>query len=243
MDTEYLRNMPSGNLYLIPVPLSGGDVNSLSSQSIEIAHSLTHFVVERAKPARAFLKSIKHPIPLQEIIIHEMPETNDTYFHKMIIREILSGINMGLVSEAGLPCIADPGYEIVSLAHQHKIKVIPFSGPNSMMMALMASGMDGQQFRFHGYLPAKKEMLREQLIKIVSEIKKTGITQIFMETPYRNKQVLEMVKTIIPAELNFCVASSLLSVDQIIMTKRIREWKKDEFIVHFDKPSIFILGR
>lgn len=235
--------MPSGNLYLIPVPLSGGDVNSLSLQSIEAAHALSHFVVERAKPARAFLKSIKHPVPLQEIIIHEMPEKPDAAFHKMIIRELLKGISMGLVSEAGLPCIADPGFEIVSLAHQHKIKVIPFAGPNSMILALMASGMDGQQFQFHGYLPAKKEMLRDKLIKLVNEIKKTGITQIFMETPYRNKQVLEMVKHNIPAELNFCVASNLSTDDQIIQTKKIKEWKEEEFLIHYDKPAIFIIGK
>ncbi len=235
--------MPSGNLYLIPVPLSGGEAISLSLQSIEVTHTLTHFVVERAKPARAFLKSIKHPIPLQEIIIHEMPEKPDAVFHKMIIHEILKGVNMGLVSEAGLPCIADPGFEIVNLAYQHKIKVIPFSGPNSMMMALMASGLNGQQFQFHGYLPAKKEMLRDKLIKLVNEIKKTGITQIFMETPYRNKQVLEMVKHNIPADLNFCVASNLSSADQNIQTKKIREWKEEEFMVHYDRPAIFIIGK
>jgi 16S rRNA (cytidine1402-2'-O)-methyltransferase len=235
--------MPSGNLYLIPVPLSGGDDRSLSLQAIDAAHSLTHFVVERAKPARAFIKSIKHPHPLQEIIIHEMPEKPDDVFFKMIIGELLKGIDMGLLSEAGLPCVADPGFEIVNLAHQNNIKVIPFAGPNSMLMALMASGMNGQQFHFHGYLPAKKEMLRDKLIKLINEIKKTDTTQIFMETPYRNKQVLEIVKSIIPAEMSFCVASALSTSDQIIQTKKIKDWKQEEFLVHYDRPAIFILGK
>ncbi len=235
--------MTPGKLCLIPVPLTGGNEKSLSQQSIEAAHGLTHFVVERAKTARAFLKSIKHPIHLQEIVIHEIPQDPDLIFQKMIIRELLKGIDMGLLSEAGLPCIADPGYEIVRLAHESNITVYPFSGPNSMLLALMASGLNAQQFHFHGYLPAKKELLRDKLIQLVNEIKKTRVSQIFMETPYRNKQILEMIKSIIPADLSFCIASSLSTAEEIIQTKKIREWKEEEFIRHYDKPAIFILGK
>lgn len=235
--------MPAGKLYLIPVPLSGGEVESLSADSIHQAHTLTNFVVERAKPARAFLKSILHPVSLQQIEIHQIPEKYDALFFKMIIEEIRRGKDMGLLSEAGLPCIADPGADLVQLAHKHQIKVVPYPGPNSMMMALMASGLDAQQFQFHGYLPAKKDLLRDQLIRLINEIKKTGTTQIFMETPYRNKQVLEMIKHNIPADFHFCVASSLSTKGQIILTKKIKDWKEEELKLHYDRPAVFLIGK
>lgn len=235
--------MAKGTLYLIPVPLSGGKISSLSPDSIEAARQLDLFVAERAKSARQFLKGIQHPVPLNEITIYEYPQKAEPDFEKNLIALLLKGKSMGLVSEAGLPCIADPGFELVSLAQDHQIQILPFGGPNSMLIALMASGFNGQQFCFHGYLPAKKELLRSRLIQISQTLKKTNVVQIFMETPYRNKQVLEMVKNNIAPEFKFCIACSLTSTDQSIRTKKINDWNVDEFSFYFDKPAIFILGK
>ncbi|MBK7467519.1 MAG: SAM-dependent methyltransferase [Saprospiraceae bacterium] len=153
-------------LHLIPVPLTGSTTSYLSTESIETAHKITHFIVENAKSARQFLKSINHPTPLQSIeieIITDKPKENWQWVKSILEK----GLDVGILSEAGLPAVADPGNEIVKIAHQNLCKVITHSGPNSMITALMASGMNGQQFIFHGYLPAKKEQLREKLIQIV----------------------------------------------------------------------------
>ena len=208
----YLRIMSKAALYLIPVPLSGGDISSLSPDSVEAARHLNIFVAERAKSARQFLKSIRHPTPLNEIIIYEYPQKTDPDFEKNIIILLLEGASIGLVSEAGVPCIADPGFELVSMAQDQDIRVVPFAGPNSIVIALMASGFSGQQFCFHGYLPAKKEFLRTKLIQISQDLKKTNTAQIFIETPYRNKQVLEVVKNNITPEIKLCIASGALSL-------------------------------
>ncbi|MBK8450669.1 MAG: SAM-dependent methyltransferase [Saprospiraceae bacterium] len=235
--------MNKGILHLIPVPLSGGNSTSLCDASIQAARSLNIFVAERAKTARQFLKEIKHPIPLNELTIYEYPQKEVPEFEKGIIDLILSGSNMGLVSEAGLPCIADPGFELVQLAHQHQVQIVPYAGPNSMIMALMASGFSGQEFHFHGYLPAKKEILRSKLIQLSQELKRYGIPQIFMETPYRNKQVLELVKHNVPADLKLSISCSLTTDVQSIKTKRVRDWNMADFTIYFDQPAIFILGK
>jgi 16S rRNA (cytidine1402-2'-O)-methyltransferase len=235
--------MSLGKLYLIPLPLTGADHLTLSPAGITAAYSITHFAVERAKTARNFIKSIGHPVKLQEIEVLEIPDPLTLDFQKTILDWLEKGLDVGLMSEAGLPCIADPGNEIVFLAHQNSIQVIPCPGPNSMVLALMASGMNAQQFRFNGYLPAKKELLRHKLIELVVEIKKTGVTQLFMETPYRNKQVMDMMPNNIPAEFKLCIAASINAPDEIILTKKIKEWNENDFSKFPDKPAIFILGR
>jgi 16S rRNA (cytidine1402-2'-O)-methyltransferase len=235
--------MTQASIHLIPVPLSGASTDQLSKEGVEAAKSLTLFVVERAKSARQFLKSIQHPTPLLQIEVLEIPPSETRDFFKEIIREVLGGKSIGVLSEAGMPCIADPGYELVRMAHQNDIPVIPHSGPNSMLLALMASGFSGQSYHFHGYLPAKKEALREQVIKLIAVLKKTGIPQIFMETPYRNKQVLEILLSHVPADIELSVASHLGNPQQHIHTRPIKEWTEAHCKMHFDLPSIFILGK
>ncbi|MBK8954776.1 MAG: SAM-dependent methyltransferase [Saprospiraceae bacterium] len=235
--------MSQAKLHLIPVPLSGASPEQLSQEAINAAKSLNTFVVERAKTARHFLKSIQHPTPLQSIEIFEIPERDQHHFNQNMIGELLLGKSMGLLSEAGMPCIADPGYEIVRLAHEMGIPVFPYSGPNSMLLALMASGFSGQSFQFHGYLPAKKEALRDQVIKIVAIVKNTGIPQIFMETPYRNKQLLDILLSHVPGDVSLCVASQLGNAQQKIHTRSMKQWTTELCKVHLDLPSVFILGK
>jgi 16S rRNA (cytidine1402-2'-O)-methyltransferase len=227
--------MSNGKFYLIPVPLSGADVNSLSSDSITAVHAIRYFIAERAKSARAYLKAIQHPLKMQELEVLDLPRKNDPAFNHQIIQKLKSGKDIALVSEAGLPCIADPGYELVRLAHSQAIGVVPFAG-------LMASGIKAQEFHFHGYLPSKKEGLRDKLIQIINELKKTTTTQLFMETPYRNKQVLEMIKHNVPDQFDFCIAADLSTSQQLIKTKKVKDWKEEEFPEFYDKPAIFILG-
>lgn len=235
--------MAQSSLHLLPVPLSGASVNQLSIEAIEAGKSLNMFVVERAKTARHFLKSIQHPLPLAQIEVFEIPMKDTHIFFKDIISRILDGQSFGLLSEAGMPCIADPGHELVKMAHQKEIPVRPYAGPNSMLMALMASGFSGQNFQFHGYLPAKREALREEVIKLVTTLKKTGIPQIFMETPYRNKQVLEMLLSHVPGDIELSVSSQLGNAQQCIQTRPIRDWTEAFSKLHYELPSVFILGK
>lgn len=235
--------MTQASIHLIPVPLSGATTDQMSGEGIDAAKALTVFVVERAKSARQFLKSIQHPTPLPQIEVFEIPVTERRQFLKDRIRDVLNGKNIGVLSEAGMPCIADPGHELVKMAHQQNIPVIPHPGPNSMLMALMASGFSGQSYQFHGYLPAKREALREQVIRISSVLKKTGVPQIFMETPYRNKQVLEILLSHVSADIELCVASYLGNPQQRIHTRAIKDWTEAHCKLHFDLPSVFILGK
>ncbi len=233
----------SACLHLIPCPLSGANLDQLSPQSIEAARSLHAFVAEKAKTARHFLKAISHPRPLAEIQVYEIPRGEDSTFVKEMIGMLKNGTSLGLVSEAGMPCIADPGYELVLSAHREGIEIRPYAGPNSMTMALMASGLPAQEFCFHGYLPAKKDSLRNAVIRVAEQLKKSGVTQLFMEAPYRNKQVFEILKHNVSPDLILVVAASLGTEEQIISHAKLRDWNNPMIEKFYDKPSIFILGK
>ncbi len=230
-------------LHLIPVPIAGGNLHSLSISSLAVARSLQHFVAERAKTARAYLKLIEHPTPINQIEVFEIPQKDEILFYQDMLNLLKNGTSLGMVSEAGMPCIADPGYLLVSKAHQAGIPVYPYPGPNSILMALMASGFSGQEFHFHGYLPAKKEELRSKLIWILNEIRKSHATHIFMETPYRNKQILELILTHIPSEMKLCIASNLTGADQIIESRFIKKWNPESLVKFYDTPSIYLLSK
>jgi len=234
--------MNRGILHLIPSPLTGATIHQISPQALEACYALEHFVVERAKTARAVLKSMRHPIPMPQLKLLEIDGDQSGSVLLEALEWLNSGISVGLMSEAGLPCIADPGSKLVAMAHQRGLEVRPYAGPNAMLMALMASGFDGQQFQFHGYLPAKKESLRQALIQMVQWIRKTRQPQIFMETPYRNKQVIEALCHHVPADLSLCIASMIGSEDQRIQTMMVRQWTPSMLALHFDRPAIFILG-
>ncbi len=233
----------SARLHLIPCPLSGANLDQTSPQALEAARNLDVFIAEKAKTARHFLKSIPQLRPLSEIQVHEIPKDDPSQFFNEMIALLKKGISIGLVSEAGMPCIADPGWELVSKAHKEGIEIRPYAGPNSMTIALMASGLPAQEFCFRGYLPAKKEGLRNELIRIVEQLKKTGVTQLFMEAPYRNKQVFEILKHNISPDLILVVAASLGSEAQKIVHAKLRDWDNSRMELFYDKPAIFILGK
>jgi len=231
-----------GSIHLIPVPLSGSDTGYLAKEAIEVAQNINHFMVENAKSARNFLKSINHPIPLQQIEVETISENNKQNW-LWVKEKAKLGLNVGILSEAGLPAVADPGSEIIKSAHFDGYKVVTHSGPNSMIMALMASGMNGQRFTFHGYLPAKKEELREKLISIIKNMAKSDYTNIFMETPYRNKQVLEMLINNVPQHFLLSISNNLHTVNEVNICMSIQKWKLQDINKYINAPTIFCLSK
>lgn len=234
--------MKTGTLYLIPVPLGEeGDIETLiPQQARQLAASLRTFVVEHPKTARQFLKKTGTVIPLQEIRMSTLNEHTHQEELENLLQPLLAGEDIGLLSEAGCPAVADPGANLVRLAHTRNIRVVPLVGPSSILLALMASGLNGQSFAFLGYLPAE----RNERVKRITEIEQTSQrldqTQIFIETPYRNNQLLQDLLGTCHPETELCVASDLTLPSESVMTRRMSEWKKNQ--PDYNKqPAIFLL--
>lgn len=231
-----------GTLYLIPVPLSYAEISQMALESVEIAKKIKYFIAERPKTCRKWLKDLNHPLPQSDIEVIEWKEPLEAEFQEKTLDILNSGQDLALVSEAGMPCIADPGYPLVRFVHSHQFRVVPLSGPNAMLQTLMASGLSGQHFCFHGYLPAKKEELREAIIKISKLAKSSQISQIFMETPYRNKQVFASLLSVCPQDLVLAVGAGIGSTRESILSATISQWKSIKLNPFLDIPAVFILG-
>ncbi len=237
-----LSNKSKGILYLIPSTLGSesqpNDV--LPELNRHIIESLTVFIVEELKTARRFLKRINKDINIDAIeflIFNEHTVKTDL---AQYIAPLLNGRNVGLLSEAGLPCIADPGKEIVSEAHEHRITVKPLTGPSSILLALIASGFNGQNFAFHGYLPVEKMPRQKKIKQLEASILPNFQTQIFIETPYRNNQLMTSLLETCHSETLLCVAADIsLPTEQIISTS-ISRWRKIKY--DFNKrPAVFLV--
>lgn len=228
-------------LYLIPVTLGEGPHEMvLPAGLFTIINQLDEFIVENARSARRFLKMVGYEKNFDEVTFsilnkHTAHESADTF-----IASVKNGKAVGLLSEAGVPCIADPGAEIVKQCHLNHLKVIPLSGPSSIILALMGSGFNGQHFSFHGYLPIDKAQLKTKLKEIESDIFKKDQTQIFIETPYRNNQMIGFLTNFCHPETKLCVASELTTSNELIATKPLSEWKKVKYDFH-KKPVVFLL--
>lgn len=215
-----------GSLILIPVSLGHmSDTGHLSDQSKVMIMGIRSFFVENEKTARAFLHYAGFPINTEVVDLWEVSEHTRGVNHSDWIFQINKGHDVGLLSEAGMPCVADPGAEIVAAAHANGIKVKVLTGPSSIFLALTASGFNGQQFTFHGYFPIKEQIQREFVMKAESECKRTNYTQIFMETPYRADKTFEYLISVCKGETLLCVASELTTGDELIETKTINQWK------------------
>jgi len=214
-----------GTLYLIPVALGGEDARSvLPPATLEVARGLDTFIAENAKSARAFLKAIGHPRPLQELGFHLLDEHTSEADIEPLIALLLKGENCGLVSEAGCPAVADPGAALVRRAHEAGVRVAPLVGPSSILLALMASGMDGQRFAFQGYLPVDKAERARRLKEL--EQRARDETQIFIETPYRNAAMLQSLLEHCRGDTLLCIAADLTLPAGSVTTRAISEWKK-----------------
>lgn len=233
--------MNSTKLYLIPTLLGNDDFErSIPKWNLEIINSINVFVVENEKSARKFIKTVLPEKKQSELEIHLL-DKNTTESELAELRKLLSGNqNIGILSEAGLPAVADPGARLVRSAHKKNVQVIPLVGPSSILMALMASGMNGQQFAFHGYLPIDKFERKKAIQKLETDSRNNSCTQIFMETPYRNNQLVEdLVKICQPSTL-LCVACNLTMDDEFIYTQPMRDWVQKKTDFH-KKPAIFLL--
>jgi 16S rRNA (cytidine1402-2'-O)-methyltransferase len=228
-------------VYLIPCPIDHEGMANLPQRTLHILHQTTHFVVERAKTARHFIKDSGHPQPISSLMIVEIND-QQTDWKKEVTTWLQSGVDIGVISEAGCPGIADPGAEVVALAHQGGQKVVPLVGPSSIFLALMASGFSGQHFSFHGYLPNKKTELVAVLKKLEKDIHH-GHTHIFMETPYRNGFMLETLCQSLQPNTLLCVACDLNNAEEDIKTQPVKLWEKNNFEKYHKRPAIFLIGK
>jgi 16S rRNA (cytidine1402-2'-O)-methyltransferase len=233
--------MPAGTLYLIPVPLADdAAVQSFTPYLTQTINQISEYIVENEKTARKFLKQAGLTIPQSQLIIHDYGKHNRNADLKDFFTGLLSGKDAGLMSEAGCPGVADPGAEIVAEAHRRGIKVIPLVGPSSILLALMASGFNGQSFTFHGYLPIDKMERSKRVKELEVQAERFSQTQLFIETPFRNDSLLtEVLKTCKP-NTRLCIACNLTAPDELVQTKTIAEWKKQLPELH-KKPTIFLL--
>lgn len=234
--------MQKGKLYLIPVPLGEEeDWHTIPEYVVQILHDLEYFVVERAKTARHFIKRAQVPKPISSLHVEEINAQTDPKMLESYLLPIENGHSVGILSEAGCPCVADPGAALVAVAHRKGIEVVPLVGPSSILLALMGSGMNGQKFAFHGYLSAKKEEVPAQIRTLEQQSQRAQQTQIFMEAPYRNTQIIDAaLKTLAPDTL-FCIASDLTLASQSIQTFPIRVWKQRVMPDLHKKLAIFLL--
>lgn len=238
--------MKFGTLYLIPVTLGDENIAELLPKSlppdvIEIAQKLEHFVVETEKPARQFLSAIKTIKPVRELVLNLLNEHTLDKDVAALLAPLLAGKDVGLMSDAGCPGIADPGAKLVALAHLKNIKVVPFVGPSSILLSLMASGLNGQQFTFLGYLPVDKVARNLRLKEIEKRSQTHNETQIFIETPYRNQHMLEAILSSCNANTRLCIACHISLPDEMIVTKQISEWKRNPLPDLNKKPTVFLL--
>jgi 16S rRNA (cytidine1402-2'-O)-methyltransferase len=233
--------MTHGTLYLIPTPLGESPLQAVIPLDVRaLAARLDTFVVEHPKTARAFLKQVGTATPLQQLTLMELSEHTRSDELDALIAPLLAGKDVGLISEAGCPAVADPGANLVRLAHRKGIRVVPLVGPSSIMLALMASGLNGQRFAFHGYLPVDKAERKKKLQELEAASRSRDETQIFIETPYRNQTLLEAMVESCNGETELCVASELTTPAERIETKTINQWKKA--LPEMDKqPAVFLL--
>jgi 16S rRNA (cytidine1402-2'-O)-methyltransferase len=231
-----------GRLFLIPNFLADNNPDSFLAEYVrEQVHHITHFIVETEKDARALIKRLKIATPQAELKLWLWNEHSDMKNVGEVLHALENGMDAGIITDAGLPCIADPGSDIVALAHQKNIEVIPLPGASSILMALMASGMNGQRFAFHGYLPIDKTARAKKIKELEDESTKLKQTQIFMEAPYRNNQLMEDLLKHLKPHTRLCVAMHISAPDQLIKTYTVQEWKKHTYDLH-KKPVIFVLG-
>ena len=237
-----MTDKKNGCLYLIPVPI---DQNAKESVLLEnhrkIVERLDYFVVENEKTARFHLSALNLQKPINQLHFEVLDKSTIEAEITNYLRPLLEGFDIGLISESGCPAVADPGSKMVALAHQKNIKVIPMIGPSSIILALMASGLNGQQFKFHGYLPSEKEDRIKKIISIENDSSKNHETQIFIETPYRNQHIFNDLISKLQDRTKLCVALDMSSENEFILTKNIKDWKKETTPDLKNKPCVFLL--
>ena len=233
--------MTYGKLYLIPTPLGEGNpADVLPAPVLEILPTLDRFVVEETRTARRFLSQAGLKGHIAELEFHELNEHTHPSQVDAFLPLFADGHNVGLLSEAGLPAVADPGALLVALCHRNGIEVVPLVGPSSLMLALMASGLNGQSFAFAGYIPAKTEERRAALRNLEKRSAQYHQTQILIETPYRNDSLFADMLQCLSGNTRLCVAANLTCPDQYIRTRKVCEWKTSPVTIG-KRPCVFVI--
>jgi 16S rRNA (cytidine1402-2'-O)-methyltransferase len=234
--------MTPGRIYLVPNLLGvvpPADV--LPLRTIDIARSLAHWVVETPKPARAFLKSLAPERPISQMSIMPIGDAPDARSTDALLAPALRGEDVGVLSDAGCPGVADPGATVVAAAHACNLRVVPLVGPSSLLLALMAAGMNGQRFAFHGYLPVKPDERAAALRRLEADSRAQQCAQLFIETPYRNVPLLTTITQALAPATRVCVDVDLTLPTESVVTRPVREWRGIELAAYARRPAIFLL--
>lgn len=231
----------AGSLYLLPNTLGDTAAEAvIPAAALHRTRCLDYFIAENPKSARAFLKRVGSPLALQEILVERLDHNTRPADIPVLLEPVLRGRDAGLLSDAGLPAIADPGAALVRIAHEKGVRVTPLSGPSSIVLALAASGLEGQRFAFHGYLPVAKDELAAALKELERQSRRLRQTQIFIETPYRNDATLGVMLRTLSEDTLVCVAADLTLESELVRTQRTSEWRGKPPQLK-GRPAVFLL--
>lgn len=232
--------MAKGKLYLIPNVLAENTTDVISPQVKEVISQTQYFLVENVRTARRYISSLRLGLTIEDLNFEILDKKTKPVELEKIMQPIFEGKDLGVISEAGCPGIADPGAIAVAYAHKNNIQVVPLTGPSSMFLALMGSGFNGQAFAFHGYLPIQKKERVQAIKNLEAESLNNSKTQIFMETPFRNNHLLEDLLANLRPDTLLCIAKNLTGSDEMIKTKTVAEWRKNKLDIH-KIPVVFVL--
>ena len=229
-------------LYLIPCTLGATPVDKvLPSYNKEVIGAIRHFIVEEVRTARRFLRRTDREFPIDECTFFEMGKHADEARFASYLRPIAEGFPVGVISEAGCPAVADPGADVVAIAQRRGIPVVPLVGPNSMIMAVMASGLNGQSFAFNGYLPIDEAERARRLQVLEARARHERQTQLFIETPYRNRRLFDTLLRTLSSKTRLCVAAGITTADEWIRTRTVAEWRREGLPDLGKIPAIFLM--
>ncbi len=231
-------------LYLIPVTLGDTPVDQvLPSYNHDVIMGIRHFIVEEIRTARRFLRQVDRTFPIDDSEFYEMGKHADAQRFATYLKALEEGHPVGVISEAGCPAVADPGADVVAIAQRKGLKVVPLVGPSSMIMAVMGSGLNGQSFAFNGYLPVDAADRAKRLKALEARAWNEQQTQLFIETPYRNKKMFDTLLATLRPQTRMCIAAGITTAQEYIHTHTIQEWKKKTLPDLSKVPAIFLIGR
>lgn len=231
-------------LYLIPVTLGDTPIEKvLPAYNREVILSIRHFIVEEVRTARRFLKAVERSIDIDSLTFHPMGKHADAALFSRYLEPLRKGESVGVISEAGCPAIADPGADIVAIAQREGLRVVPLVGPSSILLAVMASGFNGQSFAFHGYLPIDNNARSKRLKQLEARSAAERQTQLFIETPYRNARIIADILNACQPTTRLCIAAGLTTEQEYVCTKTVREWKQTRLPDLAKIPAIFAIYR
>lgn len=233
-----------GTIYLFPVPLAVGDASEvLPRRTLQLMLQIRHWVVEDVRTARRWLKACHRDIDINALTFTELNEHTPPEEVPLMLAPVAEGHDVGVMSEAGCPCVADPGSLLVAAAQARGYRVVPLVGPSSILMSLMASGFNGQSWAFVGYLPTEPRERQRRLDRMVQAIRRDDQTQIFIETPYRNERLIAELARQLPSDMHLCVACDITGHDENIRTLSIAQWRQADTTAYHKRPTIYLLYR